>query len=463
MNEIVSPARVRRFLEQIQEVGAPSGPTPGGSRDDSIARCWHGLGLRPGDLVLLSIPNGLPLLEQFFAILSAGLVPVLIPPATPSARLRELVEVFRVRAVGAMRVNAAALGAHRVESVGPIQVAVFGEAAPPAGNPGEVVLMTSGTSGFASACVFGFEDLLRNASRHAESIGQRESDVVLVCLPLYYSFALVAQMLGTFEVGGRMVIDGPPFHPARYIETLTRFGITISSLTPVHVRTLLESRQSFPAATRVLSIGGDALSPEHVARLLELRPGGELYLTYGLTQAGPRVSTLAAHAEPPRRYASVGKPLSGTQVALEPITGDGGLKQLLVTSSTVMKRRMGVVEGRAANDLRGPGTIATGDVFEQDGEGYLYFQGRMGDYIVRGGEKICLAAVKRIATQLAHVVLAKTQIERTDAGDDFDLTLSVSTVGADYEADLRKLLRRTEMPRKIVVEIADHTHSARHK
>jgi len=45
-------------------------------------------------------------------------------------------------------------------------------------------------------------------------------------------------------------------------------------------------------------VGGDSLAPEHVADLLRARPGRELYLTYGLTQAGARVSTLSAHAEP---------------------------------------------------------------------------------------------------------------------------------------------------------------------
>ena len=69
--------------------------------------------------------------------------------------------------------------------------------------------------------------------------------------------------------------------------------------------------------------------PEHAAELLALRPGGELYLTYGLTQAGPRVSTLArmsrnASSSAPcssyRRATSTGSPASRRLTKLTPLT-----------------------------------------------------------------------------------------------------------------------------------------------
>ena len=195
------------------------------------------------------------------------------------------------------------------------------------------------------------------------------------------------------------------------------------------------------------------MAPEDVGRLLKWRPGAQLYLTYGLTQAGPRVSTLAAHAEPQNRHTSVGQPLTGTHVSLQDI-GDGtGAKQLLVSSATVMRRRIGFIENQPNIDFPVPGTIATGDIFEQDTDGYLYFIGRLTDYIVRDGEKICLAAVRRVARLLPHIVHARTRlVTRDDGQTDFDLTLQPSVAGQDYAGLLRKVLRRAEMPRHIRVE-----------
>jgi acyl-CoA synthetase (AMP-forming)/AMP-acid ligase II len=367
--------------------------------------------------------------------------------------MRELARVLRARAVAAPRLNPAALGTQGGGTVGTLEAGLFEAQAASLTRPDEVVILTSGTSGFASGCVFGIDQLLLNAERHAESIGQRPEDTVLVNLPLYYSFALVAQTLGTLVRGGRLVIDGPPFHPARYARTISRFGITVSSLTPILVRALLQDDQAPAGGPRVLSVGGDSLAREAVARLLRRRPGKELYLTYGLTQAGPRVSTLAAHAEPAHRHASLGRPLAGTAVSLLPIDGDAGMKELQVSSATVMRRRIGLVEGRQSQNPFTPGTVATGDVFEQDADGYLYFRGRLSDFVVRKGEKICLAAVRRVATQLPHVVHARTRVIRSETGDqDFELTLHLSAPVNDCADLLRRKLRRSEMPCAIHVE-----------
>jgi acyl-CoA synthetase (AMP-forming)/AMP-acid ligase II len=464
MNNLLSAQSIGSFLKQTRDVAPESPPAPEPAAFEAIAHRWGELGLRPGDLVLLCLPNGIALLEQFFGALHAGLVPALVAPNTPSTRVRELARVLRARAVAAPRLNPAAVGTQRRETIGTLEAGLLGDQAPSLTRPGEVVILTSGTSGFASGCVFGIDQLLLNAERHADSIGQRPDDTVLVNLPLYYSFALVAQTLATFLRGGRLVLDGPPFHAARYARTISQFGITISSLTPILVRALLQGDAALAAGPRVLSIGGDSLAREDVARLLQRRPGKELYLTYGLTQAGPRVSTLAAHAEPAHRHASLGRPLAGTTVSLLPIDGDAGMKELQVSSATVMRRRIGLVEGRQSQNPFAPGTVATGDVFEEDADGYLYFRGRLSDFVVRKGEKICLAAVRRVANQLPHVVHARTHIIRSETGDqDYELTLHLSAPVNGFADLLRRKLRRSEMPCNIHVETSGPAIVTAHK
>ena len=431
---------------------------------EAIGRRFEELGLRPGDLILFCLPNGVPLLQHFFGVLLAGFVPALVAPGTPSVRLQELARLLSARAIAAPRLNPAALGATRKEALEPLEVALFENPAPSLTEPGEAVLLTSGTSGFASGCVFGIDQLLLNAERHAESIGQLPDDAVLVSLPLYYSFALVAQTLGTLVSGGRLVIDGPPFHAERYARTISEHGITISSLTPILARSLLQSDVALNGDLRVLTVGGDALAPEHVSRLLKRLPGKELYLTYGLTQAGPRVSTLAAHREPPFRFGSVGLPLAGTTVSLEQFGADGQLRQLLVSSKTVMRRRIGLVEGHSAPAGPLPGTVATGDIFEQDADGFLYFIGRISDFIIRRGEKISLAAIRRVAMQLPDVLAARTEIVRSETGEeDYELTLILSARRSDCADLLRRQLRQAEIPGAILTEVSEQALTRQHK
>jgi acyl-CoA synthetase (AMP-forming)/AMP-acid ligase II len=437
----------------VLDIGAERVPDIGGPSVEDLRRRWTQWGVRPGDPVILALPSGIGLLREFFGVLAASGVPAVVASNTPSARLRELVGTMGARAVAAVRLPEGFRPEEKLATTDGLQVGVVRPPPHPAAAAGEVVLLTSGTSGFSSGCVFGLESLLLNAARHADAVGQRVDDVVMINLPLHFSFALVAQALATLVRGGRLVLAGPPFHPARYSAAVARHGVTVSSLTPVLARSLLATTGPLPPGLRVLTVGGDTLGTKHVAQLLERRPGGELYLTYGLTQAGPRVLTLAAHREPPERLASVGKPLAGTRVTLEDLGDGSGMKQLLVASDTLMRRRIGVVEGRRLDDWWAPGVIATGDIFEQDADGYLYFKGRLADFIVRGDEKICLSAVRRVSCQMPDVVRAATSVVRNGEGVDFDLVLDVQPgcllSAVDYRKLLSRLVRRNELPREI--------------
>lgn len=440
----------------------------------ALAEEWRAAGISPGDLVILSLPTGVALLQHFFGVIAAGGVPALVAPGTPSVRLRELASVMHARAIAAVRLPAG-LGDGALSRLGALEVALR-DAGEPLTREGEVVLLTSGTSGAASGCVFGVDALLQNGARHAASLGIRAGDVVLVSLPLHFSFALVAQALGTLSVGGRLVIAGPPFNPEAYLAALASQHVTASALTPVLVRSLIlhldHHAAAIPSSLRVLSVGGDSLGPSHVKDLLRVRPGGELYLTYGLTQAGPRVSTLAAHREPEERYASVGLPLEGTRTWLEDLPDGSGRRQLMVSSSTVMRRRIGLVEGRSSDDLRAPKdglpVLATGDVFETDSAGYLYYKSRLSEYILRGGEKVSLATVRRVATSLPDVVGAKVKLSPRDDGQDFDLLLVVNEAGLargteHYRAQIGRSLRRAEHPRAIEIALANEARAFEYK
>ncbi|WP_163778638.1 class I adenylate-forming enzyme family protein [Myxococcus vastator] len=430
-----------------------------------LAAAWRARGLRPGDVVLLALPNGAELLAQTFAILATRGVPALVSPSAPAARQKALVESLPARAQVAMRRPAPLAQDVDRFALGGAEVALFSEAQPPTARPGEMVLLTSGTSGFASGCVFDLDALFRNASRHADAVGLRPNDTVLVNLPLYYSYSLVAQAFGSLLRGADLVVSGPPFQPAAYLRMLAEQGITVSALTPLLVRALLQQGGGFPGGLRSLGVGGDVLSPEHVARLLRQRPRGELYLTYGLSEAGPRVATLAAHAEPSHRFASVGLPLPGTQVSLAPC-GPGSQRELLVSSDTLMKRRIGLVEGEKRHAWRGPHLLATGDIFDIDADGYLYFQGRRSDFLVRGSEKICMASVRRLATTLPGVLSARTQVVTGTEGDDYEMVLTMADDSRPREhltEALSRLLRLAERPRRIHVVSADGATAALHK
>ncbi|MEW1654135.1 class I adenylate-forming enzyme family protein [Streptomyces sp. NPDC093707] len=440
-------SEVTAFLTRVgttpagTDAGAPAGL-------DDVQADLAGLGLAPGDAIVLCLANGVDLLRVQFASLLLGLVPLAVPPSTPWQRVRAL----------AGHIGAAVVVTTRLTGTRP-RAPVGGAFAVPTGHPttpyrpGEILLSTSGTSGMFSACVHQVSALLHNARLHAAATGITAADTLLVNLPLYYSYALVAQAFAGYVTTARLVLDGPPFSPIAYRDAVTAHGVTHSSVTPTLARQLLAAPGLLPPGLRVLAVGGDRLTPAEVAALLAARPSAELYLTYGLTEAGPRVSTLAAHAEPAHRYGSVGRPLPGVRTSLREV--QGGVGELLVESDTVLLRRVGERSGRV---LLAPRTIATGDAFSID-DGYLTFHGRLSDFVVLRGEKVSLNTVRQAAHAIPGVVHCEPKVVNEDGTQVLDVHLSVTDSPPGGENAVRRLLNSqllpAERPRAVFISAAD--------
>jgi acyl-coenzyme A synthetase/AMP-(fatty) acid ligase len=402
--------------------------------------------------VVVGLPNGKRLLQHYFAILSIGAVPGLIPPDTPSQRVAEIITATGARSFIGCRSLTELADASISQKFAGCHVHLFPNSEARM-KIGETVLHTSGTSGFSSGCVFDFNALLENAKKHIESIGQTKEDIVLVTLPQFYSFAFVAQTLGALVSGSQLVLAPPPFTPHQYCRTIDEHGVSVSSLTPTLVRLLLEKRITIPGGLRVLTVGGDVLAEKHVVEILRRWRHLELYVTYGLTQAGPRVSTFAAYREPAARFGSVGLPLRGVEVSINRC-GAGNEGELVVASDTLMRRRIGFGEGRLTDDWTEAGHLATGDIFRQDDDGYLYFQGRRNDFVSFNGEKICLASIRRIANTIPHVLNTGVRCQSMTTGrDELELSLTVDAGAVLTEESimrhLKTRLRPAERPTRV--------------
>lgn len=444
---------IAAYLAQAVDVQPPRDPVPPiGRLVDELTR----LGLRPGEVVVIAVPNSRAMLACFFAVLFAGGVPAPITAGTPPERARQLAAQLGGRFMLVLHSAAGRKSDQRVATGTGVDAVIVGHEIRRLAND-HVVLTTSGTSGAFSGCLHRFSSLMTNARRHAAAVGLTSSDVVLVTLPLNYSYALVAQALAAFTSGSRLVIAGPPFSPDSFGATIHAQQVTATSLTPYMARPLVVSTDWSAERLRMMTVGGDALDARITSELRSLAPDLELYLTYGLTEAGPRVSTLAAHREPSYRWSSVGRPLPQVEVALRD-QNDDGTGELLVKTDTAMVGRVGVEDGNATRGLLGPGQVATGDVFRIDGDGYLYFIGRRSEFLVCRGTKVFLPSVRRIANEVPGVISSSTR----GLGDRYLLNVYARDHAEQQQRIKRAVLQRllrAEWPEEIRVLPADQlTH-----
>ncbi|MHA6763558.1 class I adenylate-forming enzyme family protein [Streptacidiphilus sp. PAMC 29251] len=407
------------------------------------------MGLEQGSIVMIALPNSVRLVRTFFATVLAGYVPVLLPPSTPVSRAGLIADRLGAAALLRSRIPLQEHVHGRVLRVDDGEAVLFTGPGRRLHRPGQAVLLTSGTSGIATGCLHDIDALLRNARRHAASIGQTAADTLLVSLPVYYSFALVAQVLAAFVTGSRLVVTAPPYTTRSHHTAAVEHRATITSLTPFLLRTLLDgSGGELPPGTRMLTVGGHSVQPQAIRRLLELNPGLELYVTYGLTEAGPRVSTLAAHREPAHRLASVGRPLEGVSVGTREV-GDGR-RELIVVSDTVHLGRVGEEDATGRGGLVAPSVLATGDLGRVDADGYVHVQGRLSDFTEIHGEKVSLASVRRAAESLDGVLLAVPGVRRQDGREQVHVELFMRDLDPDTvtatEDSLRRQLRSLLTP-----------------
>ena len=120
LNSVLLDSFVARTIEAL-----PSGLPPTSPDCAALGRAWKEHGLRPGDLVLLCLPNSRELLHQYFGVLMAGGVPALLPPMMPAVRLREIAKAMGAFAIGALRLTTGELNAESYQAIGPLRIALL--------------------------------------------------------------------------------------------------------------------------------------------------------------------------------------------------------------------------------------------------------------------------------------------------------------------------------------------------
>lgn len=417
-----------------------------------------------GAAILVSLANSVDLLYHVLSIIQAGFVPILAAPALPQLRLSDLQARFAFHGFIQAALQVAVIPYQQRFDIGEQSFYLCSQQEKAYLNSGEIVLTTSGTSGLASGCVFNIESLWRNASKHVHAIQLTVKDIVLVNLPLYYSYAFVAQALAALLMGARLLIMGPPFNESFFTKILLEKQVSVISITPLLARRLLKAECILPSSLRVVTIGGDCFNKDEIIHFLRQNPRQECYITYGLTEAGPRVATLAAHKESGEKFASVGRVLPQIETHLEPKT-EGF--ELYLKTDTCLKQRLGSTQKPTFHDLPSGRWLQTGDSFHIDDDGYLFFQGRCTNFLILHGEKVNLAAIKQIVLAFPNVISANTKlvIENNNVlGYELYVVLSREESGnTPLLTYLKQYLYRHEQPLNIHTESVDSEELFIHK
>jgi long-chain acyl-CoA synthetase len=413
---VVSRDRATSYGELREQVGA-------------LRAALVGRGLGPGDRVALAVPNNWFFVVSYLAVLGAGGVVVPLNPAgSPAETAQELTATGTRLVIAGPAARDAMAGVDVAEVLAPEGAGIpgaeplealfaAGSAGPPVPvadrAPGDlaVLVFTAGTSGPPRAAMLTHANLLANIEQCARVEGRalRADDVVLGVLPLFHIFGLNV-VLGQALHAGAAVVLQERFDPVESLEAIRRQRVTVvAGAPPMYVAWATMPGADRDAMRSVrLAISGAAKLPEEVAAAFTARFGVPVFEGYGLTEAGPVVTTGVGDLPRP---GSVGVPVPGVEVRLVDADGDdveaGDPGEIWVRGPNVFAGYWQDPEA-TARVLTPDGWLRTGDVAVADADGWLYLVDRRKDLIIVSGFNVYPAEVEEVLR--AHPRIAEAAV-----------------------------------------------------
>lgn len=353
-------------------------------------------GVRPGDRVAVCLPNGPEVVATVLAAMKAGGVFVVINPAVKTQKLEHILDDCDPRVFIADR------GPDRRGRRFDEFVAAGDSDSIPGVRIGAndlcCLVYTSGSTGLAKGVMMTHENAVTAAFAIEGYLHLTADDVVLNFSPMAADYGLY-NVLMSLRVGATSVLERGYVLPSQILELVKKENVTGLALLPTIIAMFLQAdgleAHDF-GSVRFLTSTGQVLPPAHIARLRRLLPDCDIYSMYGLTEC-KRVSFLDP-AEIDRRPTSVGKAMAGTEAWIVDDQGDrilepGVVGELVIRGRHVMQGYWNLPEETAASlrpDPERPGekVLYSGDWFEMDEEGFLYFVSRKDDLIKSSGERI---------------------------------------------------------------------------
>jgi len=385
--------------------------------DEQSGRFAAGLqdvGLEPGTVVALQLPNLPHFLTAYFGALKAGMVvlplnPLLMAPeleyhlGDSSATMLVGFEGMHTEAgkacerLGIPMYLVSMGGGALPDDARPVSALFSGSALDPPGGdvvprgPEDtaVLIYTSGTTGKPKGAELTHFQLYMNCAIAGQLFGARDNDVTLAVLPFFHVFGLSSIINVSVRYGGCLSIV-PRFQPAAVLDTIERDRCTVIGGVPTMLHALAEQDITGRdlSALRVAVSGGASL-PEDVMRAFEVKYGIEVLEGYGLSETA---STCSFNHPGDRRVLSLGKPVWGVTMRVgdaadRPLPpGREHVGEILIRGHNVMKGYLGRPEA-TAEAIRG-GWLHTGDLGYMDADGFYYIVDRAKDLVIRGGYNV---------------------------------------------------------------------------
>ena len=252
---------------------------------------------------------------------------------------------------------------------------------------------TGGTTGVSKGVMLTHSNLSKQV-QHIRAWFPELNDgeeIMLGALPFFHVFGLSTTMNFSIYAGwGNILIPKP--QPEQLMEAITKFKPTFAPLVPTMFIGLLNHPGIDQANLTSIKgcFSGSAPLPVEVIRDFEAKTGSTIVEGFGMTESSP-----VTHINPfigERKVGSIGLPISDTECRIVDLN-DGETNMPLGESGELLLKGPQVMKGywnkpEATAETLTDGWLHTGDIGKMDEDGYFYIVDRKKDMIISGGYNV---------------------------------------------------------------------------
>ncbi len=407
-------------------------------RARAVAAGLAATGVRKGDRVGLLVNNRAEWVEICFGAAAIGATAV---PFSTWSKRRELEFVFADSGIRALffvdRVGEQNYAADLAELMpkarfkvvvligqsslaGAIPYAAFTRDHPPLNDaypPGDaaraqddaLILYTSGSTSYPKAVPLAQGPMIENGFNIGERQGLRPGDVVLLSLPLFWSYGSANAMCATLTHGATLVLQGR-FEPGEAIDLIERHSCTAIYTLPAITAAITGHAAFRRERTRSLRTGLTIGMPQDVVAAAEELGAREICNVYGQTESYGNCCVTWHHWPLERRKSVQGPPLPGVTVRIvDPESGEPlpqGEVGTIEVKGNLTRGYDGTSREQNEKAFTPDGFFRTGDLGRITPEGDIQFAARDSEMIKRAGINIAPAEIEELLRQHPSVAAA---------------------------------------------------------
>ncbi|MCF7748102.1 AMP-binding protein [Sulfitobacter sp. M39] len=388
-----------------------------------------GMGLHPGDIVLMRLGNTVDFPLAYLGALAAGLVPVPTAAALTEPEVAAIIATLAPKAIlrdpavpcppNDTTVDLAQLRSMRDLPAAPWHM----------GDPDRLgyIIYTSGTSGRPSAVMHAHRAIWARQMMVRGWYDLKPEDRVMHAGAFNWTYTLGTGLMDPWTAGATALIPAAGVAPADLPALMARHEASLFAAAPGVYRQILKhhDRINVPSLRHGLSAGEKL--PSAVARAWEAASGTPIFEAYGMSECS---TFLSASPDRPARAGTLGQPQDGRRIAL--IGTEGPVEIGQEGTIAIHKSDPGLMLGylgapdQTAQKYQGDWFL-TGDQGVMGTDGQITYLGRNDDMMNAGGFRVSPIEVEQ--------TLAKFPGIHAVGAAEVEVKPDVTVIAAFYTAD----------------------------